>query len=645
MSHKKCGARLARQISAGMLCTTVAVIGFSSCLVDELCFSDSDCNPPEICLFDRGGVCGFECTRDADCGDALVCQDHRCATRAEQSGDASTTPLDCPPDMVNVGDSFCVDRHEASRADATEGDAGEDDQVATSRPGVMPWRVADNEAAQAACVAAGKRLCTPTEWRLACEGSRGSTYGYGEEYEPSTCNGIDTFGTSGFRLLPTGSMPGCTSDWGAFDLNGNLWEHTLGGSDQTVRGGAYNCIDSRLLHRCDYVPGDWTPSARGFRCCVVPEPDSDSSAGSDGSGGAAADDASDDFSQGAVDDDASVSGDGSSLDDAGSELSASGDSGCLDEEDAGPDAAEPDAAGPTDAGEDSSLQEDGGEAAPLQAGGLVDGGPLPDDGGYPVGDGSASEDASPDADAPDAATDPTDAAEDASDAGAAEDGGTTEDGGTPADAAPPDAALACPSDMVLISDFCMDIYEASHADATAITQGSSAVAASQPGVMPWYSLSATPAEALATARSACAEAGKRLCTLDEWIESCAGPEGRVYGYGDEYLVEICNGIDTFCLCDSELCSSADPCPYPHCWGECGATFHAVPTGSFTDCQNAFSVLDINGNVWELTDTTDGLAHYRGGAYNCSDSEALHRCDHDGSWNPSARGFRCCRDPL
>jgi formylglycine-generating enzyme required for sulfatase activity len=56
------------------------------------------------------------------------------------------------------------------------------------------------------------------------------------------------------------------------------------------------------------------------------------------------------------------------------------------------------------------------------------------------------------------------------------------------------------------------------------------------------------------------------------------------------------------------------------------------------------VYDINGNVWELADTNDGLEHFRGGAYNCSDSEALHRCDHDGTWGPSARGFRCCKDP-
>ena len=84
-------------------------------------------------------------------------------------------------------------------------------------------------------------------------------------------NGIDAFGPwteYKFKLMPTGSFPDCNNDYGAFDMSGNLWEHTAGGSDMTIRGGAYNCSDSKTLHRCDYVPGNWVPSARGFRCCV-----------------------------------------------------------------------------------------------------------------------------------------------------------------------------------------------------------------------------------------------------------------------------------------------------------------------------------------------------------------------------------------
>ena len=77
---------------------------------------------------------------------------------------------------------------------------------------------------------------------------------------------------------------------------------------------------------------------------------------------------------------------------------------------------------------------------------------------------------------------------------------------------------------------------------------------------------------------------------------------------------------------------------------CGADFHVDPTGSRPTCHSTWTtdrVHDINGNVWELTDSTDGLEHFRGGAYNCSNSELFHRCDYIPGWKPAALGFRCC----
>ncbi|PIE17800.1 MAG: hypothetical protein CSA65_07830 [Proteobacteria bacterium] len=192
--------------------------------------------------------------------------------------------------MVSVGDAYCVDRYEASRPDATATDSGSDESRATSRAGVLPWETT-NASAEAACRAAGKALCTAQQWQCACEGAAKTTYSYGDSYEPKTCNGIDTFCScdkacstlpecpfagcyhqcgADFHLLPTGSMAGCVSPEGAFDLNGNVWEHVRGGSAKTVRGGAFNCGNSLKLHRCDYIPGDWAPSARGFRCCLIP---------------------------------------------------------------------------------------------------------------------------------------------------------------------------------------------------------------------------------------------------------------------------------------------------------------------------------------------------------------------------------------
>lgn len=204
----------------------------------------------------------------------------------------------------------------------------------------------------------------------------------------------------------------------------------------------------------------------------------------------------------------------------------------------------------------------------------------------------------------------------------------------------PQAGLDCPADMVSIDDrFCMDIYEASRPDATADSGGSDdSRATSRPGVRPWFPVT------LEQARSACQAAGKRLCRLEEWLPACQGPDRTVYVYGNEYDPAICNSIDTFCNCGpGGACSAEDPCPFPHCRETCGASFHVMPTGSFPDCVNSWGAYDITGNVWELTDSDDGLEHFRGGAYNCGDSEALHRCDHDGTWGPSAKGFRCCSD--
>jgi sulfatase modifying factor 1 len=206
--------------------------------------------------------------------------------------------------------------------------------------------------------------------------------------------------------------------------------------------------------------------------------------------------------------------------------------------------------------------------------------------------------------------------------------------GSCSDSAEDDCGAArCPPCMVLIEErFCMDRYEASRPDATDTAQGSrSDVAQCSPGVIPWHSSGLTRQDAA----SACAAADKRLCTTSEWLAVCRGPTEQVYSYGDDYDPVICNGIDRYCDCD----------PYPHCYGACGGNFRVAPTASHTNCRSAWGIFDMNGNVWEVVDHGDGKNHFRGGAYNCIDSERLHRCDHDADWGPSARGFRCCADPM
>ncbi len=196
---------------------------------------------------------------------------------------------------------------------------------------------------------------------------------------------------------------------------------------------------------------------------------------------------------------------------------------------------------------------------------------------------------------------------------------------------------ACPADMAMVENrFCIDRYEASRPDATAASPGTdSSRATSRPGVVPWSNSS------LADAAAACAAAGKRLCTALEWETACRGSARTVYSYGNVYDPVACNGIDAFCNCGpGSACESQPACPFAHCYGTCGAAFHPVTTGTFSGCTNGYGVFDINGNLWERVEGGAG----RGGAFNCLNSEALHRCDYVANWGTgpiSNFGFRCC----
>ena len=85
----------------------------------------------------------------------------------------------------------------------------------------------------------------------------------------------------------------------------------------------------------------------------------------------------------------------------------------------------------------------------------------------------------------------------------------------------------CPSDMVFNGkNACVDVYEWPN----------------KAGIKPLLAVSGTAetSDKSFVAEDLCASVGKRVCTRQEWISACEGPEHLKYSYGNEYNPEACN---------------------------------------------------------------------------------------------------------
>jgi sulfatase modifying factor 1 len=209
--------------------------------------------------------------------------------------------------MANVDNRFCVDRWEASLVELATDDREipwspfrqvEDGHRlrAVSRPDVYPQGYVSGAQAARACAEAGKRLCSPVEWRTACRGPESMTFGYSNSREPERCN--DTarspmlhyyphflepshyvgskemndprLNQLGGTLAKTGAHESCTNGYGVYDMVGNLHEWT-NDPNGTFQGGYYldthengdGCMYRTTAH--DYAYHDYST---GFRCCA-----------------------------------------------------------------------------------------------------------------------------------------------------------------------------------------------------------------------------------------------------------------------------------------------------------------------------------------------------------------------------------------
>lgn len=145
-----------------------------------------------------------------------------------------------------------------------------------NRRGAMPQTNVTFQAAEKACKAHGKRLCTEEEWERACKGSAGLRFPYGANFDAEACNTEDASGEDR-PVAASGTFSRCRSGYGIADMSGNVAEWTSSKynadlEDRTLKGGASDRPDyaTRCASRKNGAPG--TRSDRiGFRCCAAPK--------------------------------------------------------------------------------------------------------------------------------------------------------------------------------------------------------------------------------------------------------------------------------------------------------------------------------------------------------------------------------------
>lgn len=125
------------------------------------------------------------------------------------------------------------------------------------------------------------------------------------------------------------------------------------------------------------------------------------------------------------------------------------------------------------------------------------------------------------------------------------------------------------------------------------------------------------------AETKCAEAGKRLCTADEWEKACKGPLSSVYSYGDFFDLDQCGD---------------------------GLENRGYPSGARANCRSRYGAFDMSGNFQEWTGTSpegkDTRRIIKGGQR--GNARRGTRCafsnDESIALKDSAVGFRCCKTP-
>ena len=133
---------------------------------------------------------------------------------------------------------------------------------------------------------------------------------------------------------------------------------------------------------------------------------------------------------------------------------------------------------------------------------------------------------------------------------------------------------------------------------------------------------ATPRDMVSQEQAAelCKQAGKHLCSIEEWQAACRGKDKTRFSYGDGYKQNKCNTN----------------------------TKAVKRSGRKEQCRSWYGMYDMNGNLWEWTSTKSkdhpNMFLVAGGAWNTNNES---KCtDNKFSFYPQNQypsvGFRCCK---
>ena len=120
----------------------------------------------------------------------------------------------------------------------------------------------------------------------------------------------------------------------------------------------------------------------------------------------------------------------------------------------------------------------------------------------------------------------------------------------------------------------------------------------------------------------CEEAGKKLCSAEEWQAACKGNANSRYPYGNVYNQT---------KCATDLKTAKEP----------------NRSGFKEHCRSWYGMYDMSGNLWEWTSTPaprEGLFLVAGGAWNTQNASSCTETKF--SFYPQNEypfvGFRCCK---